>query len=177
MLTPLTDQGLLIILAGQIRGGWNTYSTQKSATVNLSYDIRYYIEAIMKEGTGLDNLAVGWLKPGQTGTTPSEVLPGSVLSLYSASTLKSGNNSLPVNEMEETGVKMYPNPATNVVTIETSFETGTVSIVSALGKKVLDKQIVGAINRIDVSNLNSGLYFIIVKGGNKTITKKLQIVK
>jgi len=59
---------------------WNKYATQKSATINLVQGRTYYIEALMKENINSDNLAVGWLKPGQTGTEPSEVIPGSVLS-------------------------------------------------------------------------------------------------
>jgi chitinase len=39
----------------------------------------YYVEALMKEGTGSDNMAVGWAKPGQATTAPSEVIPGSQL--------------------------------------------------------------------------------------------------
>lgn len=59
---------------------WNKYATQKSVSISLVQGQKYYIEALMKEATGGDNLAVGWLKPGQTGTVPSEIIPGSVLS-------------------------------------------------------------------------------------------------
>lgn len=63
---------------------WNKFLTQKSAPVSLVAGQRYYIEALLKEGTGGDNLAVGWLKPGQTGTVPSEVIPGAQLAPYEA---------------------------------------------------------------------------------------------
>ncbi|MFZ4708198.1 MAG: cadherin domain-containing protein, partial [Bacteroidales bacterium] len=59
---------------------WNKFPSQKSAQINLVKGQNYYVEALMKDGNGSDNLAVGWLKPGQTGTLPSEVIPGSVLS-------------------------------------------------------------------------------------------------
>jgi len=36
----------------------------------------------MKEAGGGDNLAVGWAKPGEATTAPSQVIPGSVLSPY-----------------------------------------------------------------------------------------------
>jgi PQQ-dependent dehydrogenase (s-GDH family) len=58
---------------------WNKYSTQKSAAITLNAGQLYYVEALMKEGTGGDNLAVGWAKPGQATTAPSEVIPGSQL--------------------------------------------------------------------------------------------------
>ena len=59
---------------------WNKYATQKSIAINLIKGQKYYIEALMKERSGSDNLAVGWLKPGQSSNLPSEVIPGSVLS-------------------------------------------------------------------------------------------------
>ena len=40
----------------------------------------YYVEALMKEAGGGDNLAVGWAKPGESTNAPSQVIPGSVLS-------------------------------------------------------------------------------------------------
>jgi PQQ-dependent dehydrogenase (s-GDH family) len=58
---------------------WNKYTTQKSAAITLTAGQLYYVEALMKEGTGGDNMAVGWAKPGQATTTPSEVIPGSQL--------------------------------------------------------------------------------------------------
>jgi len=55
---------------------WNKYSTQKSVSISLVAGQLYYIEALMKESTGNDNLAVGWAKPGQSTSAPSEVIPG-----------------------------------------------------------------------------------------------------
>ncbi|MES1217244.1 MAG: PQQ-dependent sugar dehydrogenase, partial [Bacteroidota bacterium] len=60
---------------------WNKIATQKSAAITLTYGQLYYVEALMKEGTGSDNLAVGWAKPGQATTAPSEVIPGTQLLL------------------------------------------------------------------------------------------------
>ena len=58
---------------------WNKFATQKSAAISLVAGQIYFVEALMKEGTGGDNLAVGWAKPGQATTAPSEVIPGSSL--------------------------------------------------------------------------------------------------
>ena len=59
---------------------WNKYPTQKSVPINLIAGQRYYIEALQYESGGGDNLAVGWARPGEDVTAPSEVVPGSVLS-------------------------------------------------------------------------------------------------
>jgi len=55
-------------------------ATQKSAAINLVAGQKYYVEALHKEHDGGDNLAVGWAKPGQATSTPSQVVPGWVLS-------------------------------------------------------------------------------------------------
>ncbi|HMP73288.1 MAG TPA: CotH kinase family protein [Kiritimatiellia bacterium] len=39
---------------------WDKYSSQSSALINLQSNTLYYIEALMKEGQGLDHLSVGW---------------------------------------------------------------------------------------------------------------------
>jgi hypothetical protein len=63
---------------------WNKFGSQKSAPINLTAGTRYYVEALQKEATGGDNLAVGWAKPtDQSTSAPSEVIPGSVLSPFS----------------------------------------------------------------------------------------------
>lgn len=55
---------------------WNKYTTQKSVAITLNTGQLYFIEALMKEGTQGDNMAVGWAKPGQSTSAPSEVIPG-----------------------------------------------------------------------------------------------------
>lgn len=49
---------------------WEKYARQKSAPVFLEQDRLYYISALMKQGTGGDNLAVGWKLPDGTSDMP-----------------------------------------------------------------------------------------------------------
>lgn len=62
---------------------WNKESNQKSAEIRLVAGQRYYIEALMKEGGGGDNLAVSW-KLNDTTDPPNGstayIIPGSFLS-------------------------------------------------------------------------------------------------
>jgi hypothetical protein len=55
---------------------WNKYTTQKSAIVQLVAGTKYYIETLHKEGSGGDNLAVGWQLPNGNMERP---VPGSRL--------------------------------------------------------------------------------------------------
>jgi chitodextrinase len=77
---------------------WNKVATQKSAAIALVAGTQYFVEAIVKENGGGDNLAVGWRKPSDgTGTSPSEVIPGSVLSPYTSTPLDTQAPSTPTN--------------------------------------------------------------------------------
>jgi hypothetical protein len=55
---------------------WTKYPTQKSALIPLTGGQRYYIEALHKEATGGDHLAVGWQLPNGTMERP---IPGNRL--------------------------------------------------------------------------------------------------
>jgi hypothetical protein len=63
---------------------WNLQPNQRSGWLTLVAGQRYYLEILHKAGTGPgDNWAVGWLQdPTGTNTTPSDVVPGYVLSPY-----------------------------------------------------------------------------------------------
>ncbi|HIJ51708.1 MAG TPA: hypothetical protein HPP66_00960, partial [Planctomycetes bacterium] len=43
---------------------WTKYASQRSSSITLAAGRKYYIEALQKEGTGGDNLAVTWEGPG-----------------------------------------------------------------------------------------------------------------
>jgi len=58
---------------------WTKYTTQQSVLINLTAGQKYYIEALHKEGSQGDNLAVGWQLPSGIQERP---IPGSRLSTY-----------------------------------------------------------------------------------------------
>lgn len=74
---------------------------------------------------------------------------------------------------------VYPNPATNLLTVDVSnIESNTVlKIYDIVGKEVKSIELINGKNQMDVSNLNSGIYFYTIFKDNKSIieTKKLVI--
>jgi Domain of unknown function (DUF4082)/PA14 domain len=89
--TPQGEQLIASVTGYTASRQWNKYpDTQNNAAapVTLQAGQRYYIEALMKEDDGEDNLAVGWVLPGQTvdpaavppvGLENIVVIPGSAL--------------------------------------------------------------------------------------------------
>ncbi len=58
---------------------WTWYPQQTSALITLQAGKRYYIEALMKDGSGDDHLSVGWKKPGDAAVS---IIAGTYLSPY-----------------------------------------------------------------------------------------------
>ncbi len=76
-------------------GSWSAAPTQRSLPVKLKAGQRYYIETVRKEGSGDDQLKVGWTRPGVTvGTAPQEIIPGYACSVYSTPTAAPGDSTL-----------------------------------------------------------------------------------
>ena len=89
---------------------WDKYTTQRSSLVNLVAGQRYYIEALLKEGTGGDHLAVGWQLPGGALERP---IPGNRLSKFEISSQATAFRQMETTEHESlySQLNVYPNPA------------------------------------------------------------------
>lgn len=79
---PANKQLIASVSAWTNSREWSKEAGQKSAPVSLVAGQKYYVEVLQKEGAGGDNVAVGWSRPGQSTTAPSEVVPGAVLSPF-----------------------------------------------------------------------------------------------
>lgn len=73
------------------------------------------------------------------------------------------------NDQNES-IKLYPNPAKDVLNIEVG-QTADVEIISITGQ-IVEKTVVDGSSRIDISQLNSGVYFVkVISNGNITSQK------
>ncbi len=64
--------------------------------------------------------------------------------------------------------KVYPNPATSVVTISTpDVDSANLSVTDLSGKVVMTKSLNGIENSVDISSLSTGAYFFELTSGNK----------
>lgn len=77
-------------------------------------------------------------------------------------------------EENEQGVKVYPNPAKNLVTIETEGMT-EVAVYNALGQCVLQKEVSGDQVTIDLQNVSEGLYLLRAKTRGGVFSKHIAV--
>ena len=72
-------------------------------------------------------------------------------------------------QMED--VVLWPNPATNFISISSSNDFDTLKVYDQVGKLVINQAIEG--ETVDISNLNTGLYIFSFSGKTKTVNKRV----
>jgi hypothetical protein len=79
-----------------------------------------------------------------------------------------------INQLiNESSVSVFPNPFNDVITIRNSFENYNIIIVDVLGKVVFEKQTLTTETNIDLSELKTGFYHLVVKGDGRSYTQKI----
>ena len=78
--------------------------------------------------------------------------------------------SLSVNDFDIAGLKIYPNPASNSLNIKATTIIDKIELYSVLGHKVHETN---KTNSIDISNFDSGVYFVKIYSGNNSLSKKI----
>ncbi len=82
----------------------------------------------------------------------------------------SGSLALSVDQVDLNSIKIHPNPAQDIINIETISELTSVELFSVLGTQVYK----GTNERsIDVSNLNTGVYLLKLANETGTFTKRI----
>lgn len=77
--------------------------------------------------------------------------------------------NLNTSSYDLTQVSIFPNPASNVISITSRETIYKIELYSILGKKEIE---VNSTNSINISALNSGIYFVKIYTGDKSISKK-----
>jgi uncharacterized protein YjdB len=115
---------------------WTKETNQKSAVINLTAGSKYYFEALMKEATGGDNLAIGWTGPGISSIT---VIGSSNISSYTSTnvpvtnvTVSSTTTSVDIDASTPLQATVVPDNATNKAISWTSSDN-SIATVSSTG--------------------------------------------
>ena len=120
-------------------------------------DIPSSIEQLLiRQDTGVPDIVLDELR---IGTTWLDVAP----------------TTLGIEDISPNNFKIYPNPTSlGYVNISSRSQTTMkVNVFDILGKQVINSNVID--NKLDVSNLNQGIYIMRLTQNNATITKKLVI--
>ncbi len=90
-----------------------------------------------------------------------------------------GPKYISVEENKLLGIKIYPNPATNILNINvpTFVDVADLRLLNISGQVVLKTQLLSDKNQIQISELPSGVYFLEIEQGGKIIRKKIIVQK
>jgi hypothetical protein len=80
-----------------------------------------------------------------------------------------------INEYTDSDlISMYPNPVSEILNIllKKEFNGSKVRIIDFMGRKIMEQEITGLFNTIDVSRLAKGNYFLVIENNEHLISKR-----
>lgn len=141
------------VLLGSQAKSWNTINDNNLFRIGTSF-----------AGAGSFNGAIDDLKIYNYALSQTDIT-----SLYTNNTILSSSD-FSQNNLE---VALYPNPAKDMLNIETTLEVQSVEIFNIQGQKVLETNQ----NQINVSNLSSGMYMVKIQDIENNVATKKVIIK
>jgi len=127
----------------------NEFNTKWTAPEAGSGDVTFYFSANAVNGNGSPS--------GDGATNSSFVLPEVISSS---------------NDLAEKSISLFPNPASDFITISGENLEYGYSIYNLQGQKIRTSSFTNK-TTIDISNLDSGLYFITMQNDNGLVTKRI----
>ncbi len=135
-----------------------------------------------------------WTFEGGTPATSDEQNPAvtyAIEGVYDVSLTVSNSNGsdtktitdyITVNHITAVGtinleqIKIFPNPASGIISISSPVQIESVVIFDLLGKQKLVKKVDGASCRINASDLRTGIYFVAIDTVDGVVIKKIRVL-
>ena len=73
----------------------------------------------------------------------------------------------------DNNLQIYPNPVTDILTINSDFEIKTLVLADLYGRPLIKVNVNSKYYELDFTQLHTGFYFLIVETVDKTITRKI----
>jgi beta-glucanase (GH16 family) len=114
------------------------------------------------------NLAMG----GIAGNIPSGFDQATMLIDY-VKVYQEGELSIEENTNSQQSVRVYPNPSSDVIYVQTKTTPDSLQLFDLSGKKVRTQQINST--SVNVSDVTPGIYFLVITSNNQEILEKVII--
>lgn len=175
-LTASVDgTGTLTLADGVSFSNVTRYKLEDSTTVNVQFLGEFTLKRTQFEYYDLANSTMPVFVHtsvyfGQGGTAMSEF--DLVLSYEDPAYVLGVDENNPLVD-----TRVYPNPASEQINVvlPNNVDAANVSIVDALGREVYTGEISAVNQKVDVSELNEGMYFVTIKSGDLVATKTVVI--
>lgn len=92
--------------------------------------------------------------------------------VYVDNILLTTNSVLSNDNFTKTNFKVYPNPASTELTIDSANDINNISVINMLGQEVFSRKVSSTLETINISNLQSGIYMVKVDADNGSSTQK-----
>ena len=133
-----------------------------------------YYAAVLTEVNATSNIRI---LNDETVLQPSYA---SMIHLIGDATYSNGNafairmnmGVLGLDETADANLSVYPNPSTEVVTIESNMTEGTIQIIDLTGKVVANQTVNGFATAFNTTALTNGIYTVILTNGSTVETRK-----
>ncbi|MFM7666576.1 MAG: T9SS type A sorting domain-containing protein [Bacteroidota bacterium] len=165
-----------VLTAADVAAGKATVFFNQAVALN---DGAYYAAVLTEVGTNIIRIL-----DDQTVTQPSYA---SVIHLIADGGTYTNGNALAIrvntsvanlDEVSSADFSVYPNPASEVININsTKMLNAVVTISDLTGKVVKTSSINGLTASVNTSGLNNGIYYVTITEGNSTSTQKVVIRK
>ena len=164
---PMNKLKIASVSSNTLSREWTKFSTQQSAPIYLNAGVKYYIEAIHREGTQGDNLAVGWQLPNGNLERP---IPGSRLSPY----LNDITNSPSISIVSPLANTTYPSPVNVNINAQVVGDNITkVDFYQGNTKIGEDFSVPYSYSWMNVLSGNYQLYAVCANSANQTATSQM----
>jgi ASPIC and UnbV/Secretion system C-terminal sorting domain/FG-GAP-like repeat len=149
----------------KIEGAWGTQMREVRSGQGFRHMNSLVAHFGLGTATAIDKIIIEW----PSGTLDEIVNPDiNSQHIYT----EGANPVLGTTDVQATGITLFPNPTTDLLNFsEKGMENTTVSIVDMNGKLVLNTQVSNR-NNIDVTALNSGVYFAQFEVDQKQVSYK-----
>jgi hypothetical protein len=166
------------------------YATFPSGPCNLIYHniniqshgigllLQYDVGAATYICSGIDTITLGKLNSGNYEMIAAlNIIPLSSISDYDTVYFSVKDASSLITYNADTQIELFPNPATDALTLKTLLKNGEIQILNSQGKIVLKEKLSGEFSQtLDLTTLDTGLYIIKIYD-KQTLTYVQKLIK
>ena len=175
-MTPQNSKGTFL-------GTWTVINSETKLTTNPNY-ITQTSEGTL--GTGSKTWTFNWTAPAEGSgavtfyaaynlANGNSSTSGDTIKLSTLTVNEKGSNAVDEIDVMSTNIRVYPNPATDVITLKSNGDAKSYLITDESGKTMMRGDLIDEKTSLTISHFNPGVYFI--QTGTGGHSKAIKLIK